>query len=360
MTWTSPTVALLVAVALLGGAPSGMAQPAATLDDAVAALLEPGDAGRTRALLVQRDGRRMIERYAPGFGAETRFASWSVAKTVTALAVGLLVADGKLALDAPAPVAAWQAGNDPRAAITLRHLLTMTSGLAHREGAAGGRPVHTSDAVRMLFTTGGHDTAAYSAAQPLDAPPGTRWVYSTATTQILADLVTRAAVGDLPAAPRRARMAAWFRDRLWSPLGITSAEFDFDTAGTFLGCCLLHMSAGDYLRLGQMLLDDGRSPAGTVVVPAAWLDILRGPTGASNDNHYGGHLWRNTGPAPGQPPILFHPRGSADIIAAVGHHGQFVIADRPRRLVIVRLGQATSRERGPLRFRLADLLEALP
>ncbi len=84
--------------------------------------------GETRALLILRDGKIVAERYAPGFGPDTRFLSWSIAKTVTGLLVGIMVGDGRLALDDPAPVAAWRQPGDPRAAITLRMLMQMRSG----------------------------------------------------------------------------------------------------------------------------------------------------------------------------------------------------------------------------------------
>ena len=71
----------------------------------------------------------MRERYAEGFGPESRFRSWSMAKSVTNALVGLLVREGKLDLDAPAPVPRWQREGDPRRALTLRQLLNMTSGL---------------------------------------------------------------------------------------------------------------------------------------------------------------------------------------------------------------------------------------
>ena len=79
--------------------------------------------GETRALVVYHGGALAVERYAPGYDKDTRFVSWSMAKTVTAVMIGMLVADGQLRLDAPAPVPRWERTGDPRAEITLRHLL---------------------------------------------------------------------------------------------------------------------------------------------------------------------------------------------------------------------------------------------
>ncbi|MEZ5683278.1 MAG: serine hydrolase [Novosphingobium sp.] len=80
-----------------------------------------------------RDGRIVAERYAPGYHENTSFVSWSMAKTVTGVMIGMLVADGRLRLDESVPIPAWQRPGDPRGEITLRQLLQMRSGLRHTE-----------------------------------------------------------------------------------------------------------------------------------------------------------------------------------------------------------------------------------
>ncbi|MEC7398829.1 MAG: serine hydrolase, partial [Pseudomonadota bacterium] len=107
--------------------------------------------GETRAVVLMHGGTIAAERYAPGYDRDTRFVSWSMAKTITAVMIGMLVADGRLRLDEPAPVPGWQRPGDPRSEITLRHLLQMRSGLDHTE--AGPVPTESSE-VRMLFLDG--------------------------------------------------------------------------------------------------------------------------------------------------------------------------------------------------------------
>ena len=97
----------------------------------IAPLFTPGQG--TRAVLLIEDGKVVAKRYAPGFSDANRFISWSMAKTITGFLIGMLVHDGKLRLDAPAPIAEWHRPGDPRAAITLRELLQMRSGLQHIE-----------------------------------------------------------------------------------------------------------------------------------------------------------------------------------------------------------------------------------
>ena len=84
---------------------------------------------QTRALLLLADGKVAAERYADGYDSETRHISWSMAKTVTAVLIGMLVADGLLSEEAAAPIPAWQRNGDPRGEITLDTPVTI-SGLA--------------------------------------------------------------------------------------------------------------------------------------------------------------------------------------------------------------------------------------
>merc|ERR1739841_265529 len=100
----------------------------------------------------------------------------------------MLVSDGRLRLDETAPVPTWQRPGDPRGEITLRQLLQMRSGLTHSEGSD---PVDESDEVRMLFLDGRDDMARYAEDRPLEAEPGRKFEYSSATSVILSDLAAR-------------------------------------------------------------------------------------------------------------------------------------------------------------------------
>ena len=150
--------------------PRGLpALPAAIRTHADALFTDAGEVGETRALLVLRDGELIYERYGAGFGPQSKLISWSMAKSITAVLIGFLVADGQLSLDGPAPVGAWQRSGDPRGAITLRNLLHMSSGLEHVEN---GDPVWQGDTVAMLFGGGAEDMAGFAETKPAAAQPG--------------------------------------------------------------------------------------------------------------------------------------------------------------------------------------------
>ena len=120
--------------------------------------------------------------------AETPLLSWSMAKSVLHAAVGLLVGDRRLDLDAPAEVPEWADPGDPRHAITLRQLLAMRDGLDFVEDYVDGG---VSDVIEMLFGRGQADMAHFAADRPLAAPPGTRFNYSSGTSNIVSGVVAR-------------------------------------------------------------------------------------------------------------------------------------------------------------------------
>ena len=175
--------------------------------------------GETRAVVVMANGELAAERYGENYDGDTRFASWSMAKTVTAVMIGMMVADGLLALDEPAPVDLWQRPGDPRAAITLRHLLQMRSGLRHTEA---GDPPYESSEVRMLFLDGRDNMAKWAEEQPLEAEPGEKFEYSSNTTVILADIAADAIIDSDDPDARREAVTDFLQTRLLDPLGMDS------------------------------------------------------------------------------------------------------------------------------------------
>jgi CubicO group peptidase (beta-lactamase class C family) len=323
----------------------------------VDSLFADEDMGETRALLVLQDGEPIIERYAPGFGPDSKLISWSMAKTVTAILTGMMVADGKLSLDSPAPIPAWQRPGDPRGAITLRHLLHMSSGIQHVEE---GDPVYDSDTVRMLFLGGSGDMAAYAEAQPLAAEPDEVYNYSSATSVIVADILARALTPSRDPTARRDAMLRYIRGRLTEPAGIASLTPEFDAAGTMIGGSIMHATARDYAKIGELLRHDGFAGAdgkGQRLLPHSWIAFMQ--ASSPTDAGYGGHLWLNKRRPPGSGEALWPGEGPSDIFAMLGHQGQYVVVSPSRRLTIVRLGISTKDEIPQVRHALRDLSNAL-
>jgi len=329
------------------------------LDDALRSFFEREDLSETRAVVIMHKGSIVAERYAPGYNEETALISWSMAKTLTATLVGLMVADGRLVLDDPAPVAAWNSPADPRRNITLRHLLHMASGLDHSEGAAPeqGKAFYEADTVRMLFLDGRNDVAQYAQARQLEAKPGEKFEYSTATTHILNDIITNILTDSKDPITRRDAMLTYVKGRLFEPLGITTMVPEFDRSGTMLGGSMIHGSARDWAKLGEFLRNNG-SVKGAQLLPTSWTRFMR--SSSPTDSAYGGQTWLNKVRPEGRNPILFEGRGNQNIFGMLGHLGQSVISSPNHKLTIVRMGKTLDDRTRPIYDHIEDVIALFP
>jgi len=309
--------------------PSAAARPATidrvALDAAVDRVFEEQNKNGypdTRAIVVVQHGVIVAERYASGFDRSTRFLGWSATKSITSALVGLLVDDGVLKLDAPAPVPEWQGAGDPRAAITLRQLLNMSSGLAFEE-----RYVPGSDSLNMLFQE--PSMGAYAASRSLQHAPGTAWSYASGTTNILAGIVFRATGGTLDGVTRFARK------RLFEPTGMSSALIEPDETGAPVGSSYGYATARDWARFGQLFLDHG-AVGGRQVLSRTWVDFVQDPAPAAPRAPYGGQFWL-THNADGARGPMFADL-PADTFFAHGYNEQMVVVIPSQDAVLVRLG----------------------
>ena len=322
----------------------------------------PDDEGRSLALVVQQRGEVVAERYgtqpandfqaAVELDADSTLISWSMAKSITHAAVGILVGDGLIALGAPAVVPGW--AGTPKAAITLIDLLEMKSGLHFVEDyvdevGSDGMP---SNCLEMLFGGGGPSHAEYAANLPLEHEPGTVWSYSSGTSNIVArivgDVVHHEATGSIAGTPaeREASMRTFLRDRLFGPTGMRSAEPKFDDAGTFVGSSYVFATARDFAKFGELYRCDGVADlgAGQRVLPAGWTEHAREQIATDPDTGlgYGRHWW-----------IWPEVPGS---LACHGYEGQFIVVVPSKQLVLVHLGKTDIAASPALRGRLRDLM----
>jgi CubicO group peptidase (beta-lactamase class C family) len=294
----------------------------------------PGDLGETWALVIVQSGRLIFERYGAGRTADDTCRSWSMAKSITHALAGILALDGSLDIHAPADVPEWRANGDPRGAITLDQLLRMSSGLDFVEAYSPDAP---SDVIEMLFGKGAADVAAFAAASPLAHPPGTFFSYSSGTTNIVSRCLARAL------GAQGAAFEAFMRERLFGPIGMTSAEPRFDAAGTFIGSSFCFATARDFARFGLLYLRDGLWD-GERVLPRGWVDYARTPTFQQPDcidGPYGAHWWLDLA-GPGS-------------FSANGYEGQYIVICPDRDLIIVRNGVTAEANQPLVKVWLAEL-----
>ncbi|MDE5460725.1 serine hydrolase [Bradyrhizobium sp. CSS354] len=284
---------------------------------------------RTRAIVVMKSGRIIAERYADGIGPETPLLGFSMTKSVISALTGILVRQGRLKLDEPAPVAAWTNPDDPRHAISVDQLLRHTAGLALGSSLQASLGSAFEPVNRMKFIEG--DMVTYAASMPLATAPGTVWNYHDGNTIMLARLI-RNAVGGNPA-----DALAFARRELFAPLGMRHVTLQLDGAGTIKGSSEMLASARDWARFGQLYLNDG-VVGGRRILPEGWVNYSASATPGAWVG-IGAGFWTNQGDSFGATFRVKHgwPR---DAFFAKGTIGQYTIVIPSERLVIVRLGRS--------------------
>jgi len=305
---------------------------AETLPEVQALLAQEALAGPgMRGIAVIYRGRLVAQRYGAGFGAATPLLGWSMTKTVSAALVGMQIGEGKLSMRQSG---FWTGQGDARAAITLAQLMAMSSGLRFNEGYGD-----VSDVTRMLYLE--PDMAAYAASEPLAQTPGSAWNYSSGTTVLLSRIWQRAAAAGGPpaASATSAAVLSLPHDRLFAPLGMSSAVIEADARGNLVGSSYMYADTHDWARFGQFLLQDGVWQ-GKRILPAGFVETMQQPAPASGGRYGQGQVWRwgPSGDTPeGQNPDLRF-KLPADTYWLQGHDGQSIAIVPSKQLVVVRLG----------------------
>ncbi len=268
--------------------------------------------GHPFAFVVLHKGGVVAECYDKGIGSDTKLLSWSMAKSFTNALIGMMVKDSLLDIHAPMDIHEWQ--GDGRKAITLHDLMQMQSGLAWNEDY-GAR----SDVNIMLHCES--DMGLFALSKPLEHAPGTHWLYSSGTTNI----VMRYLRSRFPSDEAFLR---YMHARLFAPLGIVRPVFEQDLSGTPVGSSYLYATAMDFARFGQLYLDDG-CIGDMRILPDGWVDYTRRPASDSG-NHYGAFFWLNrNGHFPDVPKDMYY---------CSGHDGQAIFIFPSHQVVVVILG----------------------
>lgn len=279
---------------------------------------------RVMALLIVKDGVIQVERYQYDRNPTHRFLSNSMAKTITAMAVGIALKEGRIrSLDDRAEVYAPALAGTLYGQTSVRHLLRMASGAKFEERYDG-----KDDLARYGAATW-QGSAADGAKVITERrhPAGEVFNYASAETDMLA-LVLRGATGQT--------LSAYLQSRLWQPLGAeTSSLWRADSTGLERAGGNFNAIARDYARLGILLAHDGQRPDRPdlgEIVPTAYLieatDSKQhppafAPTKATPYFGYGYQTWIFPG----------HRRR----FALLGVYGQAIFVDPAHKLVMVHL-----------------------
>ncbi len=276
----------------------------------------------TLSLLVVHKGQIIHERYADGVDRMTRTRTWSTAKSIATTLIGMLVDDGRLELDAPLGIE-WlpdveRDDADPRDAITLRHVLNMSSGL------------YPVDSFGMEYATGS-GLAYWAGASSVDnarrrgliREPGTHWDYENYDT-LLAVYAMKRALGD-------AKTYAEFpRKALFDRIGMRNTLASTDRFGDFIFSSQVYTTARDLARFGLLYLQNGVWQ-GQRLISGDWIEFVRTPAPASarRGNDYGGQFWLVPDDRDDVPRSAY---------STAGNRGQYVVILPSHDTVIVRRG----------------------
>lgn len=327
----------------------------ASLDEVVTASLETtldwafddanlSRAQNTRGIVVVHRGKIVAERYAPGWGPYTPQISWSMGKSIAATLIGVLVQQGALALEDPAPVPEWQNARDPRRDIRLRDLLRMSSGLDFDNFGLNPASsyIAANEHFRIYFDA--VDAFAHAVHQPLRFEPGSVWRYRNSdplTLMRIARSVVEGRGEDFLSFPQRA---------LFDRLGARSMVLETDAWGSFIITGYDFGGTRDWARLGLLYLNDGEWN-GERILPEGWAEFVATPAPGDPSRGYGGLFWLNRGGA--------MPRLPADAYWMAGYMGQTTMIIPSRDLVVVRHGPSPGGDRAYFEELLARILAAL-
>ncbi|WP_372775020.1 serine hydrolase domain-containing protein [Mangrovibacterium sp.] len=272
----------------------------------------------TFAVMVVYKGQPVAEVYRDDFNRDTRFLSWSMAKSFTNTLIGIRVKQGLLNIHEPLSFAGWNVGT-PRE-ITMNNLMQMNSGLEWNEDYG-----NLSDVTIMLHKEG--DMGAFAEEKDVAAQHEEVWYYSSGTTNIacLALRQTFPSDPDYWSFPRK---------ELFNKIGMRSAVFELDASGTFVGSSYLYATMRDYARFALLYMNGG-SWLGEQILPDDWVDYTTQPAKGS-DGKYGAFFWLNQSGS--------QPDAPADTYSCKGHDGQSIFMIPSRDLVVIRTGYSKKGE----------------
>jgi CubicO group peptidase (beta-lactamase class C family) len=221
---------------------NGAGQQNLTIDDLLSRQ-------RIMGLLIVKDGITQAERYQYGRKPTDRFTSQSMAKSITALAIGFALQEGQIrSLDDPAERYAPRLAGSVVGQTSVRNLLRMASGMRYRQTYDG-----TGDT--PLFAKAISESGIEAALRTItgrEAPEGSHFYYASPHSVALA-AVLRGATG--------ASLSQFLTPRLWQPIGAEhSALWWADRTGLEVALGNFNATLRDYARLGVVLANDGARP----------------------------------------------------------------------------------------------------
>lgn len=269
------------------------------------------DSQRSAALVIVHNGEVVYERYGLDFSADGKWASFSVAKSITSTLVGAAVKDGAIeSLDDPVSKYITDFQGSPYEDVTVEQLLTMTSGVKWSEDYEDPNS-DVSLFINHKPEEGVDTTVSYMRQLEREAPPGEKWAYKTGETNLIGVLVSEATGINL---------SDYLSQKIWKPYGMQQdAAWLLGTTGAEISGCCMQAATRDMARFGLFMLGGGIVD-GESILPEGWIEAAttkREDIGTPGEG-YGYQWWTYDG---GE-------------YAAIGIFGQGIFIDPARNLVI--------------------------
>lgn len=267
------------------------------------------------ALLIYRNNDLVFEHYWEGYGMESRTNSFSMAKSIIGLSIGIAIDRGMInSLEDKVVKYIPELQGEFKEQLRLKHLLTMTSGMNFDESY--GDPFGF-----MAKAYYGDDLLQKTLSYSATTKPGTEWKYLGGNTILLSIILSRVSGKNV---------SEFVSEYLWKPLGSSDdAIWNIDQDGGIeKSYCCFYARARDFARLGLLIQNKGVWND-TRIISQDFLQQIQKPV-VLNDGqeiqYYGRHWW------------LINYKGE-DIVYARGILGQYIIILPKSEMVIVRLGK---------------------
>lgn len=289
---------------------------------ALAALIDSGQGWKLDSLLVARHGRIVAEAYYAPYRAGMKHAVNSVTKSVVGTLAGIALKNGTIAsrdlavldlLAAPSPTPRAANVDDRKRALTLSHLLDMTSGLDWTEPLDGAPTT-------MLQMRRSADWVQFALDRPMRDAPGARFDYNSGSTHLLSAIIAK---------QTGRSTLAYAHEQLFEPLGIADPIWRQDPQGTYIGGWGLYLLPRDMAKIGQLYLNGGVW-AGRPLLPVGWIEHI---TTSTVD-------MRLPGPVPFHYGNLWWTLPSRQAYVAAGFKAQLIVVLPALDAVVVTTGRA--------------------
>ena len=283
------------------------------------------DTWMTSSFLIVKNDRIIYEHYWDEHHPETVSNSFSAAKTIVSILIGIALEEGDIkSLDEPVRKYIPEFSGKGKEKITIRHLLAMSSGLDWTE--SGKNPL--SENAESYY---GWDLRGLVTRQHVERAPGKEFIYQSGNSQLLAFILEKATEKDL---------SRYASEKLWQPIGAESDAFwSLDKKnGAEKAFCCLYSTSRDFASIGKLLANHGKWNDNQVI-PAAYFDeMIKNPEMTTEEGvqntRYGLHIW--TYLSNGHP--VYYCRGIK---------GQYIIAIPDEQLIIVRTGHKRAPDTNP-------------